>query len=63
LGAAWPAIAVQMAVATAMACDDLPAEAAFFAALQQMKMAVLADQGLTLSGPAGQSRVFARGED
>ena len=52
-----------MAVATAMACDDLPAEAAFFAALQQMTMAVLADQGLALTGPAGQSMVFARSED
>ena len=52
-----------MAVATAMACDDLPAEAAFFAALQQMKMAVLGDQGLTLTGSARQSMVFARSED
>jgi len=63
LGAAWPAIAVQMAVATAMACDDLPAEAAFFAALQQMTMAVLGDQGLTLTGSERQSMVFARSED
>ena len=45
--------------ATRMACDDLAAEAAFFAALAKMTAADQTADSLTLTGPDGASMVFA----
>jgi heat shock protein HslJ len=55
-----PAVGVTALGATKMACPDLAAEDAFFAALQAMQRAEL-DQGhLFLIGPEGRIMEFAR---
>jgi heat shock protein HslJ len=55
-----PAVSVTALGATKMACPDLAAEDAFFAALQAMQRAEL-DQGhLFLIGPEGRIMEFAR---
>ena len=45
-------------ISTEMACQDLPAETAFFAALADMTRAEVTGQSVTLSNPAGRGMVF-----
>ena len=47
--------------ATRMACPELDAEAAFFAALRRVARAEVAGDVLILSDPGGFRMVFARG--
>jgi heat shock protein HslJ len=59
-GATLPDVSIAAIRATRMACPDLPAESAFFKALQAMQRAEL-DQGhLYLIGPEGRIMEFAR---
>jgi heat shock protein HslJ len=59
-GASLPEVSIAAIRATRMACPDLAAESAFFAALEAMQRAEL-DQGhLYLIGPEGRIMEFAR---
>ncbi len=59
--AALPDFRVGPVVATRMACDDLAAEAAFFAALAAATRAELTGDRLVLSGAEGAELVFRAG--
>lgn len=56
----WPDLRFQPAAATRMACPDLAAETAFFAALAKVDHAAHDGDGLLLTGP-GTSLRFVRG--
>jgi heat shock protein HslJ len=47
----WPELAFAPAASTRMACPELEAETAFFAALGRIDRAALGPDGLTLTGP------------
>ena len=56
----WPDLTFAPAASTRMACPDLAAETAFFAALGAVNHAAIGDAGLVLSGPGGVSLRFVR---
>ena len=56
----WPYLSFRLGPVTRMACPDLPAETAFFAALGKVNHAALDADGLLLTGPGEVSMRFAR---
>lgn len=56
----WPDLTFAPAAATRMACPELAAETAFFAALGAVTHAAIGDDGLTLTGPGGVALRFVR---
>lgn len=54
----WPDIAIGPIAATRRACPDLAAEGAFFAALEAMERAEVAEGVLRLTGADGREMVF-----
>lgn len=62
-GGDLPEIALSPLGATKMACEALEAESAYFAALQAVTHAEVADEHLFLIGPEGRVLEFARDPD
>jgi heat shock protein HslJ len=46
----WPDLTFEAVTTTRIACPDLAAETAFFAALEQVSRAAIGDDGLTFTG-------------
>jgi heat shock protein HslJ len=59
---ALPGFAAGPVAATRMACPDLAAEGAYFAALEAMTRAEIGDEALVLSNAAGRSMTFRRAD-
>lgn len=60
LAAPLPAFDASTITSTEMACDDLPAEGQFFAALTAMTRAEVSDTRIVLSNVAGRSMIFVQ---
>ena len=60
LSAPLPAFSAATLTSTELACDDLPAEAVFFAALSAMTQADVSVTMVKLSNATGRSMVFVR---
>ena len=60
LASTLPAFSAATLTSTEMGCDDLPAEAVFFAALSAMTRADVTPSMVRLSNPAGRSMIFVQ---